>query len=551
MTGIMVPTNDPGSWPTLGPQVCRFIEENLVFGPGDLRGESVVLDDEKRFFVYRLYEVYPELDDNGEPHPQAGRRRFERACLSLPKGSAKTEFAALIAACELHHEAPVRCDGFDKQGRPMGRPVTDPYIPMIAYAEEQVERLAYGALKTILEESPIASDFDIGLERIVRLRGDGRAEALSTSPNAADGDRTTFQHFDETHRFTLPRLKDAYRVMLANMTKRQQADGWSLETTTAPEPGARSVAEGTMEYAKAVQEGRSKPRNFFFFHRQAGGDGPLDLTQETVVRTALEDAYGPLAAWQNMEAKVNLWADPQYPIEEFERFFLNRMVKSSSKAFDPVQWAKLAKADYKIPEGALITLGFDGAMFHDATGLVATDVTAGFQQVLGVWEQPFGPTGDDWQVPEEEVDDAVIAAFQQYNVWRLYADPPYWDSWIAKWAGQFGADRVVEWRTNRPLQMSAAIRAFQTDLHTAALSHDGNEAMARHIANAHRHELHQRDDQDRPLYYIRKERGDSPNKIDLAMAGVLSWEARNDAVASGAQHTRGPSIYETQDLRVI
>jgi hypothetical protein len=86
---LTVPADAPSEfWPTLGGQVCDFIEQNLVFGPGDLRGQPAVLDDEKRAFVYRLYEVYPQ------GHARAGRRRFKRAGLSLRKGTAKTEFAA-------------------------------------------------------------------------------------------------------------------------------------------------------------------------------------------------------------------------------------------------------------------------------------------------------------------------------------------------------------------------------------------------------------------------------------------------------------------------
>jgi phage terminase large subunit-like protein len=50
-----------------------------------------------------MYEIYPQ------GHTQAGRRRFKRVGLSLAKGLAKTEFAAWIAACELHPDAPVRC----------------------------------------------------------------------------------------------------------------------------------------------------------------------------------------------------------------------------------------------------------------------------------------------------------------------------------------------------------------------------------------------------------------------------------------------------------
>ena len=543
MTVLMVPADDTQPWPTLGPLVCQFITENLVFGPGDLRGLPAVLDDEKRALIWRMYEVY------GPEHPQAGRRRFKRVGLSLAKGMAKTELAAWIAACELHPEAPVRCDGFDKQGRPMGRPVTDPFIPLVAYTEEQSEELAYGTLHTVLSEGPLSSDFDIGLERIMRRRGDGKAVPLAGAPNARDGARTTFQVADETHWWTLPRLKQAHQTMMANLPKRRLADAWALEVTTAPEPGAGSVAEDTMEYARAVDEGRAQDSRLFFFHREAGDHHDLDT--EEGVRAAVIEASGASSAWRDIDYIVELWRDPTTDRSYWERVWCNRLVKSSAKAFDAQQWAQLAEPGYVIPDGAMVTLGFDGAMFNDATGIVATEVETGHQQVVGFWEQPYGSAGEGWQVPEEEVDDAVAAAFQRWNVWRMYADPPYWQAWVAKWAGEYGSERVVEWWTTRRMPMTRALEAYQTAIQTSALSHDGNEAMARHIANAHRRDLPQRDEQGRPLYLIRKERSDSPNKIDLAMAGVLSWEARNDAMTAGAHHAGGPSIYETQSLRVI
>ena len=134
----MVPDDGDVLWPSLGPQVCDWIEENLVFGPGDLRGEPAVIDAEKRGLIYRMYEVFPE------DHENAGRRRFKRVGISLPKGLAKTEVAAWIAATELHPEGPVRTvDWVD--GTPIGGPVTDPYIPMVAYTEEQSDELAYGS----------------------------------------------------------------------------------------------------------------------------------------------------------------------------------------------------------------------------------------------------------------------------------------------------------------------------------------------------------------------------------------------------------------------
>src|SRR3990172_2406006 len=185
MTVLMVP-RDETFYPSLGAQVCAFIETYLVFGPGDLLDEPARLDEEKRALIYRLYEVYPQS------HPQAGRRRFRRAALSLRKGTAKTELGAWLAAAELHPYGPVRCDGWDADGQPMGVGVTDPYIPMVAYTEEQSDELAYGALKVILENSELIDDFDIGLTRIMRIGGNGKAVSLATSPDARDGALTTF-----------------------------------------------------------------------------------------------------------------------------------------------------------------------------------------------------------------------------------------------------------------------------------------------------------------------------------------------------------------------
>lgn len=523
MTVLTVPDDKGKLWPTLGPEVCAFIEDALVFGPGDLRGEPAVLDDEKRALIYRMYEVYPK------GHGMAGRRRFKRAALSLAKGLAKTELAAWIAACELHAEAPVRFDGWGADGNPVGKGVRDPYIPLVAYTEEQSDELAYGTLRTILEEGPLADDFDIGLERIMRKAGDGRAVSLSSSPNARDGARTTFQVLDETHWWTLARLKQAHQTMMANLPKRKMSDPWALEVTTAPEPGAGSVAEATMEYAQAVSEGRQKDSRLFFFHRQAADSHDLETREGR--HDAVVEASGPAAEWRDIDGIVALADDPTTDLAYWERVWTNRLVKSESKAFDPLRWDELSSDDGEPQDGETIVLGFDGSMFNDSTALLGGVIATRHIFVLGIWERPYNAT--EWQVPVDEVDDAVMAAFERWNVWRLYGDPPYWQAQMSKWAGQFGSERVIEWWTNRRQQMTRSLESFQTAIKSGDVSHDGNADLRRHIANSVRHDLPQRDEQGRPLYLIRKERSDSPNKIDAAMAAVLAVEAMNDAVAAG------------------
>ncbi len=523
MSILIVPDDGDTLWPSLGAHLCDWIEDNLCFGPGDLRGEPAVLDDEKRALIYRMYEVYPE------DHPQAGRRRFKRVGISVAKGLAKTELCAWIAAAEIAPDAPVRTVGW-RNGEPIGGPVTDPFVPLVAYTEEQSDELAYGALRVILEESRIRDDFDIGLERIMRITGDGKAVSLSTSPSARDGARTTFQVADETHWWTLPKLKAAHQTMLANIPKRKRADAWALEVTTAYEPGAGSVAEMTMEYARSIHEGRAQDARLFFFHRQASDEHDLDT--EEGARAAVIEASGDAVAWRDIDSIVELWRDPTTDRSYWERVWTNRPVQSTRKAFDLKRYRELA-SDRRPAPGSTIVIGFDGAQFHDATGLVATDIQTGFQWCAGCWEKPYGAASDNWQVPADEVDQVVDELFSTYNVWRMYGDPPYWQAWLAAWQGRYGDDRVIEWWTNRRRQMAAALENYETAITDGDLSHDGSEDLVRHIGNAHRYNLPHRDEEAKPLWLIRKEHSDSPAKIDLAMAAVLSWEARTDAIALG------------------
>ncbi len=521
MTTLIIPQLEEEPWPTLGPQICRFIEEGLVFGPGDLRGQPAKVSPEKRLLIYRAYEVYPE------GHQNAGRRRFRRCVFSMRKGLAKTELAAWLAAVELHPEAPVRCDGF-REGQPIGRPVTDPYIPMVAYTEEQTEDLAYAALYTMLSEGPLVDDFDIGLTRIMRKKGDGKAVALAAAPDARDGARTTFEHFDETHRFVLPRLKMAHKTMLANLPKRRIADAWALETTTAYAAGEASIAEEAMIYARSIEEGKTSNPQLFFFHRQASDHH--DISTDDGLKAAVLEASGADAEWSDIDGICAQFDDPTADSALLQRLWLNRPIAGSGKAFDSVRWAEL-RMDFTPPEGSLIVLGFDGSVTQDATALIATHIETGYQWPLGIWERPANAPA--WHVPEAEVDAAVADAFARYNVWRMNADPPKWETWVSAWQGRYGEDVVRDWYCWRPRPMGIALMAYANAMQDGHIHHDGNRQMAAHIANTVKEMINLVDDDGKQLWKARKERPDSPFKIDAAIAGTLSWEARNAAVAAG------------------
>lgn len=520
---LTVPVDDGTEYPTLGPLVVDWMHQNLVFGPGDLLGEPLVLSEEQQAFIYSFYELMPH------GHPEAGRRRFKRCALSIAKGLAKTELAAFVAIAELAPDAPVRFAGWGEDGEPLGRPVTDPMVILCAFSEQQSDELCFGAMRRIILESRLEPKFNVGLGKIQRRVGHGKAVSVASSPSARDGARTTFCVQDETHHWTSQRLRKAHQVLIANLPKRPQSDPWSLEVTTAPEPGLKSVAEETMDFAHAIADGKVRDQRLFYFHRESSDE--LDLDTEEGARAAVIEASGCAAEWRDIEGVVTMWADPTTDRRWWQRVWCNKLVRSSMQAFDAKLFKELAVLESPVQEGDLITLGFDGAIFRDATAIIATHVETGYQWTVGVWEQPFGHV--DWKVPEDEVDDVVNDMFARFNVWRFYADPPYWQSWLAEWQGKFGKDTVVEWWTNRRKAMTYALENYDTAIKTNTLTHDGDDRLIQHIGNSFRHDLHERDEDDKRLWLIRKERPDSPRKIDCAMASVLSWEARTDCIASG------------------
>jgi hypothetical protein len=436
----------------------------------------------------------------------------------------------------------VRCDGFDADGEPVGVPVSDPFIPMVAYTEEQTEELAYAALYVMVTEGPDGDLFDPGLDRIMRWGGSGKAVPLASSPDSRDGARTTFQHFDETHRFTLPRHRGAHQTMLANIPKIMMFDPWSLETTTTYTPGEDSVAQGTHEFAELIAAGKSKDRTLFFFHREAAPRPDEDLTDDQQIRAAVREASGPsIAAWPDFEGQVDaivsLYNAPDTDRAYWERVWLNRRVQAGRQAFSVDRWKELARPDQPLPpKGDKIVIGFDGAQFRDATALIATHLATGFQWSLGIWECPPGandPGGEGWECPEDEVDAVLIEAFGTWDVVRLYADPPYWEGMISRWKGRWGDKRVTEWWTNRLKAMAYSLKAYKGAMQSGALTHSGDLVYARHIANARRKILKMLDEQGQPLWVIEKERHQSPLSMDGSMAGCLSWEAYRDAIKAG------------------
>lgn len=352
----------------------------------------------------------------------------------------------------------------------------------------------------------------------------GRIRVMASDVDTADGVIPTLALVDELHRH---KSSDLYGVFRDGLGPR---DGRMVTISTAGDdedsPLGRLRANAHAIKNTVVDGGYRYARSEGFALHEWALDPDQDRDDMQLVKSV-----NP-APWQTIESLAERRFSPSMTDWQWARFACGVWGLGAAPAFDVDRWRALKHESLTVIEpGRLVTLGFDGSRRWDTTALVATDVETGHQHLAGIWARPENAPAD-WEIPEHEVNEQIAYCFDRWDVWRLYADPPYWETAVDRWAGEYGVDRVIRWWTNRRKEMAFALAAWQNDMRAGVLSHDGSEALCEHIANAAKQETNMYDG-DRALWLIRKDSPKSARKIDAAMAACLSWEARGDAIAAG------------------
>jgi phage terminase large subunit-like protein len=495
-----MPTN--GLRPTLGPQVCRWIETFLVHGEGDQFGERWKLERWQREIIYRLYEFYPDTL----------KRVTRRMLLILPRGCGKTELLAAICLAELAGPTAVGAGGRAELRK-------SPNIPVAAASREQANRL-YGAARTMVEEGPLADHLDTFQFEIQRKDGPGRMLRVAAVDGTNEGGLPTATAADEVHEWRTDRQARTHLVLSTALAKRDQGLELNISTPDAGDHG--SLIGDLKDYGARVASGEvADPEFLFVWHHASDG---YDLDDPDDLRAAIREATP--ASWLDTERIAARYEVDRIPEHEFRRYHLAQFVRGGERILPAGAWEALSGADPTEP-GARVVLGFDGSYARDSTALVGATVEAQPRiWVEGLWERPDRAPAD-WRVPRDEVDAAVAGAMGRYDVVELAADPSLWPGEIAEWQSRYG-DRVVEFPNSRP-RMGPACQRFYSAVVEGDLRHDGDLRLARHLSNAVARETAHG-----PVWS--KPDKNSPHKIDGAIAAAIaldraSWHAEN---ATGA-----------------
>ncbi len=518
--------NIAGEKPTLGFAVLEWIESNCVIPDGLYEGEAYILSEEQKQFTLNFYALKEDaVEEASVPATERGKYKPNRSFvyerggqLVAPQKWGKGPYSAALILAEAY--GPVLFDGWDAAGEPVGRPWNTPHIQVTAVSQDQTDNV-WRVLLPMITLGNLSYDIpDTGISRI-NLPNGGFIEPVTASARSRLGQRITFTVEDEAHDWDKRnggrKLADTQRRNLAG------TGGRFLETGNAWDPNQESVAQQTFEKETGVYK--------MMLH---GGPGSINNKRERmrVLGRIYEHSW-----WVDTE-RISSEIDnllERGELAQAERFFMNRIVPGEDYAFDIKQWAALKK-EYTVEDGALITIGIDGARYDDALAMIGTEISTGHQFVLGIWERPKN-ADEDYEHPMDEVDGVLEDAYDRFDVWRTYVDPGSTVAnivpWVEKWQGKFGEKKIVSWLMTRPKPNAYLIRHYTAAVASGDLTHDGNPVFTEHIRNARRKATNILDEDGRVMYIISKEGPHSAKKIDAAAAAALSWEARGDAIAAG------------------
>ena len=225
---------------TLGWDVLAWTSEYLLQPDGDDAGQSWRYTNEQARFVLWWYAI-----------DEHGRFLFRRGMLRRLKGWGKDPLGATLCATEL--AGPCRFGGVNAQGEPVAVPHPAPWVITAAVSLDQT-RNTMTLFPSMLSDAAIDEyGIDMGKELIYAHGGRGQIQAVTSSPRAMEGKRTTFALKNETHHWLEANDGLAMAEVIArNLTKARGGDARALAISNAHNPGEGSDAEA--DYARYLAE---------------------------------------------------------------------------------------------------------------------------------------------------------------------------------------------------------------------------------------------------------------------------------------------------------
>jgi phage terminase large subunit-like protein len=464
--------------------VCEFIERYVVTP----KGKGARKPFRVRPFQEKLIEGV--FDD---PRPRS-------ALWSMPRGNGKSSLAAALGLYGLFYDG-----------------VEGASVVVVASDERQASIIFNTAKRMVELSGPLLERCQVFQDRLYVPATGSVFQALPAAPPRLEGLDPSLCIVDEIGVVD----RAVYEVMEAAIAKRDTS--LTLMIGTPSPDGVESVMWDL------VSHGRDHPEDESFRLVEFGVQDPnVDIADES----AWEQSNPALDDFLYRDG-VRSTLPPKLRESTFRRIRLGTWVEAVDEPWIRRElWAALVDVR-SIPDGADVILSLDGSHSQDSTGVVVAEISeTPHLDVVQLWSNT---TGDpDWRVPVLEVEDVIRQACKRWNVKEIVADPFRWTRSLQ--VLQEERLPVLEYPQG-PQRMTPATTSFYEAVVNQAITHSGDERLARHIAHA----VVKADSR---ATRIVKEHKHSTRRIDLAVAAVMA----HDRAKHYASQPKGPAVFFLEDF---
>jgi phage terminase large subunit-like protein len=459
-----------------GARATRFIERYVTVPKGTGARRRMKLRPWQRQIIHGV------LDD---PRPR-------QALVSIPAGNGKSTLAAALGLYGL-----------------LGDRVEGAQVLVVASDERQARIIFTTARRMVELDEDLTARVQVFKDHLLEPRTNSIFMALPADPGALQGWDPSMALVDELHVVT----DDTFEAMAARAGKRDRS--LLLAISTPPKAGQDdSVMRRLVDHGRAGND-----PSFYFAEFAAPAGCPVDDEAAwALANPALDDFLHRDALRATLPPKMREAA--------FRRYRLGQWVQVDDAWLPDGAWDACADPGHQVDDGAEVVVSLDGSFSRDCTALVvATVEPRPHVHLYRLWEAPEGAR--EWRVPVVEVEDAIRAACLRWRVLEVAADPYRWQRSLEVLDGD--GIPVHEFFQNAARMGPATARLYQLVV-DGELTHDGDPALARHMANAILK-------QDSRGARLAKEHKDSKRRIDAAVAAVMAIHRAAELA------DRSPAIY--------
>lgn len=466
--------------------LCRITEDGIAGNTGD----PLVLRPWQKELTRHLFAEKAD-----------GSLRHRRALIGMPRKSGKSAWLAALVLDQL---------------------VLGPQGGQIfsCAADKDQAKVIFNTVKRCIELEPELAEILKPYRDVIHNPKTGSVyRALSSESFTKEGLNSTFIAFDELH--AQPN-RELYDVMSLSMGARKEPMLIAITTAgvTTDSTGKDSLCYSMFNRSLQIVKNEIVDPSFFF--AWWGGDDKDDYRDEKVWETA-NPGFDDITSLEDMRSSFALT-----PESEFKTKRLNIWTSTATAWLPSGAWDALALPEREPIIGEDCILAFDGAFSNDSTALVAWFLgeEKPHLQVVGLWERPEDV--QDWHVPIAEVEETIINTYRdsRFSVKEVVFDP-------ARWQRTFmvldEAGLPVVSYPNSAERMVPATQKFYEAVVNQSFTHDGDERLARHIANCVTKQSSRG---------VMVAKASSKRKVDAAVASIFGYDRATQPIAPAAPVTR-------------